>query len=44
MKYTNARQAAIAAVTTYKPSEKPLNFLDTPPSRFLARTYSTTRK
>jgi glutamine synthetase len=30
MKYTNARQAAIAAVTTYKPSEKPLNFLDTP--------------
>ncbi len=30
MKYSNARQAAIAAVTTYKPSEKPLNFLDTP--------------
>ncbi len=30
MKYTNARLAAIAAVTTYKPIEKPLNFLDTP--------------
>jgi glutamine synthetase len=30
MKYTNARQAAIAAVTTYKPIERPLNFLETP--------------
>jgi glutamine synthetase len=30
MKYTNARQAAITAVLNYKPSEKPLNFLDTP--------------
>ncbi len=30
MKYSNPRQAAIAAVTSYKPTEKPLNFLDTP--------------
>ncbi|MFH0908870.1 MAG: glutamine synthetase III [bacterium] len=30
MKYNNARQAAIAAVTSYKPIEKPLNFLETP--------------
>ncbi|MCE9614060.1 MAG: glutamine synthetase III [Lentisphaerae bacterium] len=30
MKQSNARQAAIAAVTSYKPIEKPLNFLDTP--------------
>jgi glutamine synthetase len=30
MKHTNARQAAIAAVTSYKPIERPLNFLETP--------------
>ena len=30
MKQSNARQAAIAAVTSYRPLEKPLNFLDTP--------------
>ena len=30
MNQSNARQAAIAAVTSYKPSGKPLNFLDTP--------------
>ncbi|MCZ7590659.1 MAG: glutamine synthetase III [Kiritimatiellae bacterium] len=30
MKYSNARQAAIAAVTNYRPIEKPLNFLETP--------------
>lgn len=30
MKYTNARQAAISAVLNYKPSDKALNFLDTP--------------
>jgi glutamine synthetase len=30
MKYSNSRQAAIAAVTSYRPIEKPLNFLDTP--------------
>ncbi len=30
MKSSNARQAAIAAVTSYKPLEKPLNFLETP--------------
>ena len=30
MKYTNARQAAIAAVTTYKPGGTALNFMDTP--------------
>jgi glutamine synthetase len=30
MNSTNARQAAIAAVTSYKPIEKPLNFLETP--------------
>ena len=29
---TNSRQAAIAAVTNYKPMEKPLNFLETPAS------------
>ncbi len=30
MSSVNARQAAIFAVTSYKPIEKPLNFLDTP--------------
>ena len=30
MKHVNARQAAVAAVTSYKPIEKPLNFLTTP--------------
>ncbi len=30
MKNANARQAAIAAVTSYRPIEKPLNFLETP--------------
>jgi len=30
MKLNTARQAAIAAVTTYKPIEKPLNYRDTP--------------
>ncbi|HMP75672.1 MAG TPA: glutamine synthetase III [Kiritimatiellia bacterium] len=30
MKYSNARQAAIAAVTTYKPGGKALNFMETP--------------
>ena len=30
MKYANVRQAAISAVTNYKPIEKPLNFMETP--------------
>lgn len=30
VKYSNARQAAIAAVTNYSQIEKPLNFLETP--------------
>src|SRR5262245_17819897 len=30
MATSNARQAAIAAITSYKPIEKPLNFMETP--------------
>ncbi len=30
IKQLNARQAAVAAVTTYRPIEKPLNFMETP--------------
>ncbi len=30
MKYATVRQAAVSAVTNYKPIEKPLNFLETP--------------
>ncbi len=41
MKYSNARQAAIAAVTTYKPGERPLNFLETPAEQiFGANTFN----
>ncbi len=37
----NARQAAITAVTSYRPIEKPLNFLDTPAKAlFGANTFS----
>jgi glutamine synthetase len=41
MKSNNARQAAIAAVTSYRPIEKPLNFLETPAKElFGSNTFS----
>ena len=43
MKYANVRQAAVSAVTNYKPIEKPLSFLATPAaSLFGSNTFNDT--